>query len=29
MERTYDLGLVETGDDTFAWLQPDGSWGLE
>ena len=27
MERDYDLGLVEIGDGTFAWLQPDGSWG--
>ncbi len=27
MERTYDRGLVEVGDGTFAWLQPDGSWG--
>lgn len=27
MDRNYDLGLVEIGDGTFAWLQPDGSWG--
>jgi cyclase len=27
MDRNYDLGLVEIGDGTFAWMQPDGSWG--
>ena len=27
MDPNYDLGLVEIGDGTFAWLQPDGSWG--
>ena len=27
MNRNFDLGLSEVGDDTFAWLQPDGSWG--
>jgi len=24
----YRHGLVEIADQTFAWLQPDGSWGL-
>ena len=27
MSRAYELGLVEIGDGTFAYLQPDGSWG--
>lgn len=27
MDRNFELGLVEIGDGTFAWLQPDGSWG--
>jgi cyclase len=25
--RPYELGLHEVGDDTWAWLQPDGGWG--
>lgn len=25
--RPYTRGLHETGDGTFAWLQPDGGWG--
>lgn len=24
---TFDHGLVDLGDSTWAWLQPDGSWG--
>ncbi|MDH3308509.1 MAG: MBL fold metallo-hydrolase [Acidimicrobiia bacterium] len=27
MNRSYELGLTEITDDTFAWLQPDGGWG--
>ena len=27
MERHFELGLVEIGDGTYAYLQPDGSWG--
>ena len=24
----YETGVVEFGNGSFAWLQPDGSWGL-
>lgn len=27
MNRHYEQGLVEIGDGTYAYLQPDGSWG--
>ncbi len=27
MSRDYEQGLVEIGDGTYAYLQPDGSWG--
>lgn len=27
MDNHYEQGLVEIGDGTFAWLQPDGGWG--
>jgi cyclase len=27
MDASYDKGLVEVADGTFAYLQPDGSWG--